>query len=263
MFVLVDEREIVTSGYASAFEREGFATLELHAEELGDWLAVAPDSDLEAVEGFLIGAGETRATFPGLIRNRCADTPIIVLEDKPSLDTTLDFFTAGVDDVLRKPVHVKEILARVGAIRRRTLAEDEKVESGPIQVFFDGRDPIVGGEDMMLPRRERRILEYLVRNTGRRVTKSQLFNAVYGVMNEEVDECVVESHISKLRKKLRIRLGYDPVESTRYIGYMLKAGQPAQSAPKLADGKKVAPVAWAPIKEMKTSSNKKLELVNS
>jgi hypothetical protein len=42
-------------------------------------------------------------------------------------------------------------------------------------------------------------------------------------MNEGVDECVVESHISKLRKKLRTRLGEDPIESTRYIGYMLKA----------------------------------------
>jgi DNA-binding winged helix-turn-helix (wHTH) protein len=75
---------------------------------------------------------------------------------------------------------------------------------------------------MELPRRERRILEYLVKNKGRRVTKTQIFNAVYGVMNEGVDECVVESHISKLRKKLKRQLGFDAIESTRYIGYMLK-----------------------------------------
>ena len=75
--------------------------------------------------------------------------------------------------------------------------------TGAIEVFFDGRDPVVGGDVMELPRRERRILEYLVKNKGRRVTKTQIFNAVYGVMNDGVDECVVESHISKLRKKLR------------------------------------------------------------
>ena len=86
-------------------------------------------------------------------------------------------------------------------------------------VFFDGRDPEVNGEVLTLPRRERRILEYLVANTGKRVTKSQIFNAIYGLFDEEVDEAVVESHVSKLRKKLRSRLGYDPIEAKRYLGY--------------------------------------------
>ena len=60
------------------------------------------------------------------------------------------------------------------------------------------------------------------------MTKTQIFNAVYGVMNDGVDECVVESHISKLRKKLRKKLGFDAIESTRYIGYMLKDGSAAK-----------------------------------
>ncbi|WP_417669149.1 response regulator transcription factor [Roseibium sp.] len=260
VFVIIDDREIVTAGYATALEREGFASLELHSQELEDWLAVAPSSDLEAIEGFLIGAGAERTNFPATIRNRCADVPVLVLEDKTSLDATLEFFSAGVDDVLRKPVHVKEILARIGAIRRRSLAEDKSIETGPIQVFFDGRDPVVGEEDMQLPRRERRILEYLVRNAGRRVTKSQLFNAVYGVMNEEVDECVVESHISKLRKKLRMRLGYDPVESTRYIGYMLKTGAPAEQ--KAPSAPKQSVVEWSAKKAVPTIVKREFELAH-
>ena len=73
-----------------------------------------------------------------------------------------------------------------------------------------------------LPRRECRILEYLVRNRGRRVTKTQIFNAVYGLFDENVDENVVESHISKLRKKLKHRLGYDPIDSKRYLGYCIE-----------------------------------------
>lgn len=89
---------------------------------------------------------------------------------------------------------------------------------------------------MELPRRERRILEYLVKNKGRRVTKTQIFNAVYGVMNDGVDECVVESHISKLRKKLRKKLGFDAIESTRYIGYMLKDGSGAKQ--KVSDSRR-------------------------
>jgi DNA-binding response OmpR family regulator len=70
-------------------------------------------------------------------------------------------------------------------------------------------------------RRERRILEYLAANRGRRVTKTQVFNAIYGIFDEEVEENVVESHISKLRKKLREKLGFDPIDSKRFLGYRL------------------------------------------
>jgi len=68
-----------------------------------------------------------------------------------------------------------------------------------------------------LPRRERRILEYFVNNKGRRITKSQIFQSIYGIFDENVDENVVESHISKLRKKLKHRLGFDPIDSKRYL----------------------------------------------
>ena len=124
--------------------------------------------------------------------------------------------------MLRKPVHVREILARVGAISRRVMGENGHVSIGDLKVYFDGREAEVRGEPLPLPRRERRILECLVRNRGRRLSKTQIFNAVYGIFDEDVDENVVESHISKLRKKLKHRLGYDPIDSKRYLGYCLK-----------------------------------------
>ena len=62
----------------------------------------------------------------------------------------------------------------------------------------------------------------MVKNRGRRVSKTQIFNAIYGIFDENIEENVVESHVSKLRKKLRARLGYDPIESKRYLGYCLE-----------------------------------------
>ena len=79
----------------------------------------------------------------------------------------------------------------------------------------------IPGEAFTLPRRERRILEYMIVNRGRRVSKSQIFNAIYGVFDEDVEENVVESHISKLRKKLRKKLGFDPIDSKRFLGYCI------------------------------------------
>jgi DNA-binding response OmpR family regulator len=155
-----------------------------------------------------------------LIKGRSA-APVIAMNDNKSLEETLDLFAAGVDDVVRKPIHVREILARIKAIRGRAQAKSEGTNVGPLRVFYDGRDPEVAGEVLPLPRRERRILEYLVSTKGCRVSKSQIFNYVYGLFSEDIDENVVESHVSKLRKRLRHRLGYDPIDSQRYLGYRL------------------------------------------
>jgi DNA-binding response OmpR family regulator len=74
---------------------------------------------------------------------------------------------------------------------------------------------------LALPRRELRILEHLVSHQGKWLTKTELFNAIYGLFDSSFDENVIESHVSKLRKKLRNHLGYDPIDSKRYMGYRL------------------------------------------
>jgi DNA-binding response OmpR family regulator len=220
VLVIIDEREIVTSGYTCRFGSEGVSSAGFYPEEFREWVTAVADADLNAVEAFLLGDCRDRQVYPKLIRER-SRAPVIAMNDAPSLEQTLDLFAAGVDDVVRKPVHVREILARVGAIKRRREYEQESAAVGDLRVFFDGRDPELKGAVLPLPRRERRILEYLVNNRGRRVSKAQIFNSIYGIFDENVEENVVESHISKLRKKLRRQLGYDPINSVRYLGYRL------------------------------------------
>jgi DNA-binding response OmpR family regulator len=173
-----------------------------------------------SVEAFVLGEFNERFIFPKMIKQR-SRAPVLALNEQRSLEKTLDLFAAGVDDVIGSPMHVREILARIKAIQRRAKAEDKGTVRGEIRVFADGRDPEVRGELLPLPRRERRILEYLVSNKGRRVTKTQIFDFVYGMFADEIDENVIESHISKLRKRLRHRLGHDPIDSQRYLGYRL------------------------------------------
>ena len=221
MYIIVDDRNIVTGGYSLGFDREGVSTAGIDPMEFSEWISKASENDVQAVEAFLIGDCQGREQFPRMIRER-SSAPVLCLKERPSLDDTLGLFAAGVDDVLRKPVHVREILARVGAISRRAMSENRDVVIGDLKVYFDGREAEVSGKPLPLPRRERRILECLVRNRGRRLSKTQIFNAVYGIFDENVDENVVESHISKLRKKLKHRLGYDPIDSKRYLGYCLK-----------------------------------------
>ncbi|MGE3066595.1 MAG: response regulator transcription factor [Hyphomicrobiaceae bacterium] len=220
MIVIVDERETVNGGYTSWFDREGVSATGICPTDFDTWVKTVSDRDISAVEAFLLGDFHDRQLVPKLIRGR-SQAAVIAMNDNRSLEETLDLFAAGVDDVVRKPVHVREILARIKAIRARAKIETDSVEIGELRVFSDGRDPEVRGDVLPLPRRERRILEYLVSNRGCRVTKTQIFNSVYGLFNEDIDENVVESHISKLRKRLRHRLGYDPIDSQRYLGYRL------------------------------------------
>jgi len=220
MIVIVDERELVKEGYNSLFGREGVASAGFDTHEFGEWVESVADEDLKAVQAFLIGECETEKVSPRRLRDRTG-APVIALADQSSLENTLRLFEAGVDDVVRKPVHIREILARITAIRRRAQDQQDVLRIGAMCIFCDGRDPEIDGEPLPLPRRERRILEYLASNNGRRVTKTQVFNAIYGIFDGEVEENVVESHISKLRKKLRERLGFDPIESKRFLGYRL------------------------------------------
>jgi two-component system, OmpR family, flagellar system response regulator FtcR len=223
MIIVVEENAAVMHGDSLGFSREGISAEGLAASDFAAWVRTAPEPDMLAVEAFLLGEFNERHDFPKIIRQR-SRAPVIALNGATTLEETLDLFAAGVDDVIGSPMHVREILARIKAIQRRVKAEDKSNVSGDIRVFADGRDPEVGGQQMHLPRRERRILEYLVGNKGRRVTKTQIFDFVYGLFSEEIDENVIESHISKLRKRLRHRLGRDPIDSQRYLGYRLVEG---------------------------------------
>jgi len=221
MIVVVDERATVTEGYAAWFGREGISACGLTPGEFEGWVSAVSEMDMGSVEAFLLGDCDNRCALAKIIRRRSATAAVIAMNENRSLEETLDLFSVGVDDVVRKPIHVREIIARVKAIRRRAVGAPDYTDVGEMRVYFDGRDPEVKGEVLQLPRRERRILEYLVSNRGCRINKTQIFNSVYGLFSEDIDENVVESHISKLRKRLRHRLGYDPIDSKRYLGYRL------------------------------------------
>ena len=115
MYIIIDDRDIVAGGYANGFDREGVSSAGIEAAEFREWIGKISDTDVSAVEAFLIGDCSEREALSRLIRER-SNAPVLCLNERHSLDDTLCLFAAGADDVLRKPVHVREIVARVGAI---------------------------------------------------------------------------------------------------------------------------------------------------
>jgi two-component system, OmpR family, flagellar system response regulator FtcR len=220
MIILVEDRMEVGDAFMSGFRREGVASALIGSEEIVDWFSTASAPDVGAVEGILLGSVEQGGLLLKPLRERCS-RPLIVLSERRSLDETLLLLGLGADDVLAKPVHVRELLARFRVIAARRKPLSAVAAADDIILYVDGRDPIVAGQPLQLPRRERRILECLAGARGAWLTKAQIFSHVYGIFNEEFDEIVVESHVSRLRKRLRTRLGREAIESQRFLGYRI------------------------------------------
>ena len=218
MLVLVEGRDLVVDGFSSLFKREGVCICGMNPADFRDWFSMLSETDLNTIEGVLIGDCEERLALGAMVTARTR-APLFALIDHHRLEETLRLFETGFDDVLRKPIHVREILARAGIVRRRRAKTVKTETIDGVKIFLDGRGPEVDGVALELPRRERRILEILYLNAGRRISKAQLFSAVYGLDDEKIEETVIESHISKLRKKLKSLLGHDPIDSQRFLGY--------------------------------------------
>jgi len=124
MIVIVNERDTVKEGYTAWFQREGVSATRLSPADFDTWVKSVSEPDTRSVEAFLLGDCASRQVFPKLIRGR-SQAPVIAMNDTKSLDETLDLFAAGVDDVVRKPIHVREILARMQAIRGRAKGQSE------------------------------------------------------------------------------------------------------------------------------------------
>jgi two-component system, OmpR family, flagellar system response regulator FtcR len=221
MIVVVDKRVDVCEAFKTTLGREGYAAVSFDPDDFISWFQSTQELDLAAIEGILLGDFEARELMARSIKSKM-EVPAIALNDFNTLDGTLKLYKAGMDDVVRKPIHAKELIARFDAIKRRTGENHVSLwDHDGLVVYGDGRAPEVDGRVLPLPRRERRILQYLASNKGRRVTRAQIFSAIYGLLDENVEECVVESHISKLRKKIRLEIGYDPIDTQRFLGYQL------------------------------------------
>ena len=145
MIVIVDDRETVNGGYTSWFGREGVSATGIAPTDFDNWVKTVCDRDMLAVEAFLLGDCQGAPALPRIIKGR-STAAVIAMNDNKSLEETLELFAAGVDDVVRKPIHVREMLARIKAIRSRQRAEAGQVPtSARSACSADGRDPEIRG----------------------------------------------------------------------------------------------------------------------
>ncbi len=151
-------------------------------------------------------------------------TPVLFLSAKSSVDDRVGGLHAGGDDYLTKPFAFTELLARVQALIRRatSVAEPTSLSAGEIVLDLIRRTVTRSGIEIELQPREFSLLEYLVRNKGRVVSKTMIMEHVWGY-NFDPETNVVESRMSRLRDKID-RGGESPlIRTVRGAGYVLQS----------------------------------------
>ncbi len=155
------------------------------------------------------------------MRRRGDARPVILLTARADTDDRVACLDAGADDYLVKPFEMAELEARVRALSRRSArAPRREISCGPLTLDIGARSVTAGGSDLDLPRRELSVLETLMSASGRTVSKEHILDRTYGT-GADVEETVVEVHVSRLRKRLRPH-GM-AIRTRRGLGYALVA----------------------------------------
>jgi DNA-binding response OmpR family regulator len=151
-------------------------------------------------------------------RARGETTPVIVLTARTFVTDRVRLLDMGADDYLVKPFELIELSARIRALVRRAANRGgETLEFGPVRLAPDSRKVTLHGEDVELTNREFLVLEALMRNRSRMLSRRQLEELLYG-RDEEVESNAIEVHIHHLRRKL----GRNLIETVRGVGYRLR-----------------------------------------
>lgn len=157
-----------------------------------------------------------------LLRSEGVVTPILILTGVDELSSKVDLLHAGADDYLIKPFNVSELKARITALSRRhdKVYNHSVVEILDLRLDSINREVTRSGVRINLRKKEFDILEYLVENKGRRVSREMIMNRVWDSDNESWGN-TIDVHVKHLRDKLDKPFTVPLIKTVHGIGYMV------------------------------------------
>jgi DNA-binding response OmpR family regulator len=225
--LVIEDDSAIRRGIVDAVESEGHATLEAPDAARGLEMALGVDCDLVLLDLVLPrGDGldilrEVRQVRPTL--------PVIILTARGAEDDRINGLRLGADDYIVKPFSVKELLARISAVLRRSPERPLDVKEVPLpggvadlhrrEVRFED------GSRIELSEREVELLRYLAQNAGRAISREEILARVWRLDPAGLETRTIDMHVARLREKLR-----DDGEQPRVLltvrgkGYMFAGG---------------------------------------
>ena len=219
VLVIEDEKQLLKiigerlkeEGYATDLVRDGIEGL--HFAESLDYDCIILDIMLPSMDGFSVLRK---------LRARKINTPILILTAKDTIKDKVSGLNLGADDYITKPFSFEELIARVRAMLRRKSGEKETVLFiSDLTLDLITREVSRGNHLIELTSKEFAILEYLLRNKGKVLTKSQIANHVWNY-EFEYKSNIVEVYVRYLRKKLEDNFENKLIHTVSGVGYVIK-----------------------------------------
>jgi two-component system copper resistance phosphate regulon response regulator CusR len=202
-------RGLVSAGYAVDVAATGGSAIDMiHST---DYDLVILDLGLPDVDGL---------TVLKKIRNRKVSPPVLILSARDAVDDRVKGLEGGADDYLVKPFAFVELLARVRVLLRRGQPTPEKLQVGDLSLDCIRRKVSRDGENIELAPKEFSILEYLMRNRGRPLSRTMIVEHVWDMDYDGLTN-IVDVYIRHLRSKIDDKWPQKMIQTVRGIGYML------------------------------------------
>jgi two-component system, OmpR family, response regulator len=220
--LLVEDDPKIASFILKGLKAEGYAVDHALDGQEGLHLAVTEPYDAAIMDVMLPKLDGL--TVIERMRKDKVNTPVIILSAKGSVDDRVKGLQVGGDDYLPKPFAFSELLARIQALIRRAggLSEPTRLVCGDLTMDLLAREVTRGGRKIDLQRLEFSLLEYLMRNAGRVVSKTMIMEHVWDY-NFDPQTNVVESRVCRLRDKIDRGFEKKLIQTVRGVGYALRA----------------------------------------
>ena len=224
--LVVEDEASFSDALSYLLGREGFDVI---VADTGDGAIAEFDrhgADLILLDLMLPGLSGTEVCRQ--IRQR-SNVPVIMLTAKDSEVDKVVGLELGADDYVTKPYSTRELVARIRAVLRRQgedftdTVPDGVLTAGPVRMDIERHIVNVNGDQVQLPLKEFELLEFLIRNSGRVLTRSQLIDRVWG-SDYFGDTKTLDVHVKRLRAKVEV----DPanplyIQTVRGLGYKFEA----------------------------------------
>jgi two-component system OmpR family response regulator len=204
---------LTTSGYKVDLATSGNDALSRGAA--GDYAVITIDRMLPDIDGIAVMRR---------LRDDGIAAPILIVSALGEVDDRVRGLRAGGDDYLVKPFSFVELLARVEALGRRsdTVVKDIILRVGDLALDLVSRTASRRGKDILLFPREFQLLEYLVRNEGRVVSRAMLLQQVWD-LHFDPSTNIIDVYVGRVRRKVDGQQAYPLIHTVRGTGYCLRA----------------------------------------
>jgi len=219
--LVVEDDSKIASFVTKGLREAGFAVDAAAAGDEGLHFALSQSYDAAIIDIMLPGLDGL--SLIERLRQKKITTPVIILSAKRTVDDRIRGLRAGGDDYMVKPFSFSELLARIQALIRRATqtAEPSRLTAGDVNVDLLTRQVQRGEKDISLQAREFGLLEYLMRNADRIVSKTAILEHVYDYSFDPQTN-VVDVLVCRLRNKIDKDFDHKMIQTVRGMGYVLK-----------------------------------------